>query len=152
MRKITIGVLKAIKNFLTTPMVFFDYFLIFGMFFAAIIESISYAERMDDKQPKFATMNLSKVVALQEASLTMKGLKGDELDREAKVFALSLQDSIKQIQDDCKCTLLVSSAVIGDHKLDDYTDDLIARLKLDPRAGDIVRGFYEMNLTRKTGA
>lgn len=114
--------------------------------------SIKCAYDLDNMQPKFATMNLSKVVELQEASLTMKGLKGDELDREAKVFALSLQDSIKRIQDDCKCTLLVSSAVIGDHKLDDYTDDLIARLKLDPRAGDIVRSIYEMNLTKKTGA
>lgn len=104
-------------------------------------------QAVKEKRPLLASLNLSSVVELQEASLTLKGLKGEELNREAQRFALSLKNEIASIQKECECTLLVSSAIVGEHDLPDYTDTLVTRLKLDPRVKEYARGLMQKTLS-----
>lgn len=83
-------------------------------------------------QPKTAVLNLNRIVKINEAALAARNLPADALKSEAERFALNLQRGIAELQKDCNCTLLVSSAVISPHSLKDYTDDLLIRLQLDP--------------------
>lgn len=99
-----------------------------------------------NKDEPFATVNLQKVVELQEASLTLKSLEPQELSIEAERFAILLKKELASLQERCDCTLLVSSAVVGQHRLTDYTDELISRLRLDPRASEYARTLMQKTL------
>lgn len=82
--------------------------------------------------PAFAVMNLNTVVQVNETILASKGLKPEELAVEAKIFARRMKAEIENLQKECNCTLLVSSAVISPTKLPDYTEPLLQKLGFTP--------------------
>lgn len=82
--------------------------------------------------PAFAVLNLNKVVQVNETILASKGLKPEELAVEAKIFARRMTTEIENLQKECNCTLLVSSAVISPTKLPDYTAPLLQKLGFTP--------------------
>lgn len=82
--------------------------------------------------PAFAVLNLNKVVQVKETILASKGLKPEELAVEAKIFARRMKTEIENLQKECNCTLLVSSAVISPTKLPDYTEPLLQKLGFTP--------------------
>lgn len=82
--------------------------------------------------PAFAVLNLNKVVQVNETILASKGLKPEELAVEAKIFARRMKTEIENLQKECNCTLLVSSAVISPTKLPDYTEPLLQKLGFPP--------------------
>lgn len=82
--------------------------------------------------PAFAVLNLNKVVQVNETILASKGLKPEELAVEAKIFARRMKVEIENLQKECNCTLLVSSAVISPTKLPDYTEPLLQKLGFAP--------------------
>lgn len=82
--------------------------------------------------PAFAVLNLNKVVQVNETILASKGLKPEELAVEAKIFARRMKTEIENLQKECNCTLLVSSAVISPTKLPDYTEPLLQKLGFTP--------------------
>lgn len=85
----------------------------------------------NESKPSLATINLNKVVAVNESVLASKNLNPEELSVEAKVFAVRLKSEIESLQANCDCTLLVSSAVITPSKLPDLTQELLDRLGMD---------------------
>ncbi len=78
--------------------------------------------------PNLATINLNRVVSVNETVLASKFTAPEELKAEAKVFAYRLKTEIERLQAECGCTLLVSSAVISPSNLPDRTEDLLGRL------------------------
>ena len=82
--------------------------------------------------PAFAVLNLNKVVQVNETILASKGLKPEELAVEAKIFAHRMKTEIENLQKECNCSLLVSSAVISPTKLPDYTEPLLQKLGFTP--------------------
>ncbi len=82
--------------------------------------------------PVFAVLNLNKVVSVNETVLASQDLKPEELSVEAKIFARRMKAEIENLQEECGCTLLVSSAVISPSKLPDYTETLLNKLGFSP--------------------
>lgn len=89
-------------------------------------------QRQIKEAPAFAVLNLNKVVQVNETILASKGLKPEELAVEAKIFARRMKTEIENLQKECNCTLLVSSAVISPTKLPDYTEPLLQKLGFTP--------------------
>lgn len=77
-------------------------------------------------RPRFAVVNLNSVVKANEVRVVSQGKRGGEIMAEAERFAKRL----KEEQNECDCVLLVSSAVISNAKLPDYTAHLSAKLGL----------------------
>ena len=63
-------------------------------------------------------------------SVLSQGKRGEEIIDEAERFAKRLKEELAQIENECDCVLLVSSAVISNAKLSDYTAHLAAKLGL----------------------
>ena len=63
-------------------------------------------------------------------SVLSLGKRGEEIIDEAERFAKRLKEELAQIENECDCVLLVSSAVISNAKLSDYTAHLAAKLGL----------------------
>lgn len=80
--------------------------------------------------PKYAVLNLNRVVRANEIELAARNLPADALQAEAETFARRLKDNIEALQKECGCTFFVSSAVIAPHNLPDYTEELLKRLSL----------------------
>lgn len=89
-------------------------------------------QKQIEEAPAFAVLNLNKVVQVNETILASKGLKPEELAVEAKIFARRMKTEIENLQKECNCTLLVSSAVISPTKLPDYTEPLLQMLGFTP--------------------
>lgn len=89
-------------------------------------------QKQIEEVPAFAVLNLNKVVQVNETILASKGLKPEELAVEAKIFARRMKAEIENLQKECNCTLLVSSAVISPTKLPDYTEPLLQKLGFTP--------------------
>mgnify|MGYP000129063445 CR=1 FL=1 len=89
-------------------------------------------QKQIEEAPAFAVLNLNKVVQVNETILASKGLKPEELAVEAKIFARRMKTEIENLQKECNCTLLVSSAVISPTKLPDYTGPLLQKLGFTP--------------------
>ena len=83
-------------------------------------------DRISDflNRPRFAVVNLNSVVKANEVRVVSQG------KREAERFAKRLKEELAQIENECDCVLLVSSAVISSAKLPDYTAHLAAKLGL----------------------
>ena len=80
--------------------------------------------------PRFAVVNLNSVVKANEVRVVSQGKRGGEIMAEAERFAKRLKEELAQIENECDCVLLVSSAVISNAKLPDYTAHLSAKLGL----------------------
>ena len=65
-----------------------------------------------------------------EVRVVSQGKRGEEIIGEAERFAKRLKEELAQIENECDCVLLVSSAVISNAKLPDYTAHLSAKLGL----------------------
>lgn len=89
-------------------------------------------QKQIEEAPAFAVLNLNKVVQVNETILASKGLKPEELAVEAKIFARRMKAEIENLQKECNCTLLVSSAAISPTKLPDYTEPLLQKLGFTP--------------------
>lgn len=89
-------------------------------------------QKQIEETPVFAVLNLNKVVQVNETILASRGLKPEELAVEAKIFARRMTAEIENLQKECNCTLLVSSAVISPTKLPDYTEPLLQKLGFTP--------------------
>ena len=81
-------------------------------------------------RPRFAVVNLNSVVKANEVRVVSQGKRGKEIIGEAERFAKRLKEELAQIENECDCVLLVSSAVISNAKLSDYTAHLAAKLGL----------------------
>ena len=79
-------------------------------------------------RPRFAVVNLNSVVKANEVRVVSQGKRGKEIIGEAERFAKKLKEELAQIE--CDCVLLVSSAVISNAKLPDYTAHLSFKLGL----------------------
>lgn len=99
-----------------------------GLGFAALHAQ----ERITDflNRPRFAVVNLNSVVKANEVRVIAQGKRGEEILTEAQSFAKRLKEELVLIENECNCVLLVSSAVISNAKLPDYTAHLIAKLGL----------------------
>ena len=86
-------------------------------------------DRISDflNRPRFAVVNLNSVVKANEVRVVSQG---GEIMAEAERFAKRLKEELAQIENECDCVLLVSSAVISNAKLPDYTAHLSAKLGL----------------------
>ncbi len=100
----------------------------------AVLASAAFfmLQRQIKEAPAFAVLNLNKVVQVNETILASKGLKPEELAVEAKIFARRMKTEIENLQKECNCSLLVSSAVISPTKLPDYTEPLLQKLGFTP--------------------
>lgn len=90
-----------------------------------------------NKQPPLAVMDLVEVSEIEQTRLTlMVSKKGttdeDRLKAYAKLksFGDELSKAIREVQAECKCTLLNRSAYIGDVPRD-YTPELKAKLGME---------------------
>ena len=63
-------------------------------------------------RPRFAVVNLNSVVKANEVRVVSQGKRGEEIIGEAERFAKRLKEELAQIENECDCVLLVSSAVI----------------------------------------
>ena len=79
-------------------------------------------------RPRFAVVNLNSVVKANEVRVVSQGKRGKEIIGEAERFAKKLKEELAQIENEC--VLLVSSAVISNAKLPDYTAHLSSKLGL----------------------
>ena len=70
-------------------------------------------------RPRFAVVNLNSVVKANEVRVVSQGKHGEEIIGEAEHFAKRLKEELAQIENECDCVLLVSSAVISNAKLPD---------------------------------
>ena len=64
-------------------------------------------------RPRFAVVNLNSVVKANEVRVVSQGKRGGEIMAEAERFAKRLKEELAQIENECDCVLLVSSAVIS---------------------------------------
>ena len=89
-------------------------------------------DRISDfiNRPRFAVVNLNSVVKANEVRVVSQGKRGEEIMAEAERFAKRLKEELALIENECDCVLLVSSAVISNAKLPDYTTHLTAKLGL----------------------
>ena len=78
----------------------------------------------------FAVVNLNSVVKANEVRVVSQGKRGEEIMAEAERFAKRLKEELALIENECDCVLLVSSVVISNAKLPDYTTHLTAKLGL----------------------
>lgn len=108
--------------------------LAIGFFVFALLAGAAFLmlQKQIEETPVFAVLNLNKVVQVNETILASKGLKPEELAVEAKIFARRMTTEIENLQKECNCTLLVSSAVISPTKLPDYTEPLLQKLGFTP--------------------
>lgn len=104
-------------------------FLVLALLAAGIFIML---QKQIEETPVLAVLNLNKVVQVNETILASKGLKPEELAVEAKIFARRMTTEIENLQKECNCTLLVSSAVIFPTKLPDYTEPLLQKLGFTP--------------------
>ncbi len=76
-------------------------------------------DRISDflNRPRFAVVNLNSVVKANEVRVVSQGKRGGEIMAEAERFAKRLKEELAQIENECDCVLLVSSAVISNAKL-----------------------------------
>ena len=81
-------------------------------------------------RPRFAVVNLNSVVKANEVRVVSQGKRGEEIMAEAERFAKRLKEELALKENECDCVLLVSSAVISNAKLPDYTAHLSAKLGL----------------------
>ena len=102
-------------------------FISVGLGFGAI----QAKDRVSDflNRPRFAVVNLNSVVKANEVRI-VQGKRGEEIMAEAERFAKRLKEELALIENECDCVLLVSSAVISNAKLPDYTAHLAAKLGL----------------------
>lgn len=93
---------------------------------------IQAKDRISDflNRPRFAVVNLNSVVKANEVRVISQGKRGEEIMAEAERFANRLKEELVLIENECDCVLLVSSAVISNAKLPDYTAHLTAKLGL----------------------
>lgn len=103
-------------------------FISVGLGFGAI----QAKDRISDflNRPRFAVVNLNSVVKANEVRIVSQGKRGEEIMAEAERFAKRLKEELAVIENECDCVLLVSSAVISNAKLPDYTAYLVAKLGL----------------------
>lgn len=98
----------------------------------AVISALTaFIHFSNESKSSLATINLNKIVSVNESVLASKNLNPEELSVEANVFAGRLKSEIESLQVNCDCTLLVSSAVITPSKLPDLTQELLDRLGMD---------------------
>lgn len=85
--------------------------------------------------PRFGSVNMSLAVELREKSLLTQKLSASEVSAAAESFAGQLRVALSEVQKECRCTLLVKSAVVSPSEIPDYTDVLLEKLKLPAPAG-----------------
>lgn len=90
-----------------------------------------------NKQPPLAVMDLVEVSEIEQARLTLMVSKKSTTDEDRlkayaklKSFGDELSKAIREVQAECKCTLLNRSAYIGDVPRD-YTPELKAKLGME---------------------
>lgn len=81
-------------------------------------------------RPRLAVVNLNSVVKANEVRILSEDKTGESILPEAERFAKRLKEELAELEKDCDCVLLVSSAVISAAKLPDYTAHLAAKLGL----------------------
>jgi len=86
-----------------------------------------------NQKTSIAVVDVAEVVAIQQTKFVnlLSGNNVTDKDREKSFSMVSsfgerMKASIKQIQQECKCTLVVKSAIIGE--VADYTDSLKAKM------------------------
>jgi hypothetical protein len=89
------------------------------------------------KQPPLAVMDLNEVMEIEQTRLTLMVSKKGTTDEErmkaytkVKAFGEELSKAIREVQAECKCTLLNRSAYIGEVPRD-YTPELKAKLGME---------------------
>lgn len=87
------------------------------------------------EMPRFASVNMSLAVEMREKSLLTQKLSASEVSAAAESFAGQLRVALAEVQKECRCTLLVKSAVVSPSEIPDYTDVLLAKLKLPAPTG-----------------
>ncbi len=90
-----------------------------------------------NKQPPLAVMDLVEVSEIEQTRLTLMVSKKSTTDEDRlkayaklKSFGDELSKAIREVQAECKCTLLNRSAYIGDVPRD-YTPELKAKLGME---------------------
>ncbi len=88
-----------------------------------------------EAMPRFGSVNMALAVELREKSLLSQKLSASEISVAAESFAGQLRSALSEVQKQCHCTLLVKSAVVSPSEIPDYTDALLAKLKLQAPLG-----------------
>lgn len=108
-----------------------------GMLGGALIAGVVLIAGASKQTPPLAVMDLNEVMEIEQTRLTLMVSKKGSTDEDrmkayvkVKGFGDELSKAIREVQAECRCTLLNRSAYIGDVPKD-YTPELKAKLGME---------------------